>query len=177
MRLIALLRRLQKARETTIVQLKVWKRPIPTMRLYAITDSVFGKPDSRYDCAYHSGKTSWYFRITCVIRIARFVRRTAPAYKIRWQFPWTFSSGGMIFRYKSPVFSVKKVTRPIYLAVKLQFSIKGWFGRDPLLESFHFPPRWWVRFPMRGRMCDRVKAKVINPLIGSNAGEKFLRHL
>lgn len=64
----------KKEREKRVsVRLKVWKWPIPTMRLYAITHSVFGKRDRRYDCAYHSSKTSWYFRITCVIRIARHV--------------------------------------------------------------------------------------------------------
>lgn len=39
-------------------------------------------------------------------------------------------------------------------------------------EGFHFRPPPRARFPMRVRKCDRVKAKVINPLIGSNAGEK-----
>lgn len=83
----------KKEREKRVsVRLKVWKWPIPTMRLYAITYSVFGKRDRRYDCAYHSSKTSWYFRITCVIRITRlehvffmYIYRTR-------QFRFTFSS-------------------------------------------------------------------------------------
>lgn len=61
--LIVFIKRIIGARAS----LKVSKRPILTMRLHAITDSVFGKPDNRYDCAYHSGKTSWYFRGACVI--------------------------------------------------------------------------------------------------------------
>lgn len=46
--------------------------------------------------------------------------------------------------------------------------------KSSVTEGFHFRLPLRVRFPMRVRKCDRVKAKVINPLIGSNAGEKFL---
>lgn len=46
--------------------------------------------------------------------------------------------------------------------------------KSSVTEGFHFRPPLRARFPMRARKCDRVKAEVINPLIGSNAGEKFL---